>query len=98
MKQQLKWIILACFTLTFFGCEPLPHTEKVGAQQKPTRKTLNFNYDSQFRQLQTAGQATAWEQVFLPHSVRIEPLVVNDQWQGTSIYRKKFPMEKNKFL
>ena len=29
----------------------------------------------------------------LPHSSRIEPLVVNDQWQGTQHYRKTFTVE-----
>ena len=44
-----------------------------------------------------------WEHVSIPHTPRVEPLVVNDQWQGTCWYRKEFSLphswkEKRIFL
>lgn len=38
---------------------------------------------------------TAWESVTIPHTPRIEPLVVNNQWQGDCLYRKTFQLPEN---
>ncbi|MBB3696611.1 DUF4982 domain-containing protein [Flammeovirga yaeyamensis] len=35
-----------------------------------------------------------WESVKLPHTTNIEPLPVNDQWQGIAWYRKQFQLDK----
>lgn len=34
----------------------------------------------------------AWDEVQLPHIPRLEPLLVNDQWQGICWYRKHFDL------
>lgn len=57
----------------------------------------DFGEDWQFRRVEKADEENPeWETVVIPHSVKIEPLVVNDQWQGTSIYRKDFAVDKPK--
>ena len=39
-------------------------------------------------QFQRLGEGSAPTEVTLPHTTRIEPRVVNDQWQGVSVYSK----------
>ena len=69
-----------------------------------TSVKLNFNYDWKFTKI--TGTTTAdkdlvqanfddsnWEKVSLPHTANIEPLVVNNQWQGICWYRKSFDVE-----
>jgi beta-galactosidase len=36
-----------------------------------------------------------WETVNLPHTPVIEPLIINDQWQGTCWYKKEFVLPGN---
>lgn len=62
-----------------------------------------FNYDWEFcidtmsvdtpDGLEALSGPISWQNVSLPHTPRIEPLIVNDQWQGICWYRKKFPTE-----
>ena len=37
---------------------------------------------------------TNWDKVKLPHTPRIEPLIVNNQWQGNCYYAKIFSIAK----
>ncbi|WP_345276906.1 polysaccharide deacetylase family protein [Litoribaculum gwangyangense] len=65
----------------------------------------NFNEDWSFKLLDTLELAydysksklddTTWEKVDLPHTPKIEPKIVNNQWQGTCWYRKNFDLDEN---
>ena len=54
------------------------------------RVKQNFGRNWEFRRLEDTLEEENWETVNIPHSVKIEPLVVNDQWQGKAVYRKNF--------
>lgn len=49
---------------------------------------ISLNQDWQFK----IDNATNWTSTDLPHVPRIEPLVVNDQWQGKLVYTKSLDL------
>lgn len=65
-------------------------------EDKPRTKTTNFNAQWEFIRGDSSeafSHTSAWEMVSLPHTPRIEPLLVNDQWQGTCWYKKSFTLD-----
>lgn len=52
----------------------------------------NLEVDSLF--FQDKIDTKNWDAVQLPHTTKIEPKIVNNQWQGTSWYRKNFKLSK----
>ncbi|MBN2638434.1 MAG: DUF4982 domain-containing protein [Bacteroidales bacterium] len=88
--KKLRYLFLLGLALALVsGCQ----TKKL----HEGRVITNFNKDWQFAKdlpdsdyaLSTSG-TTGFLPVTLPHTPRIEPLVVNDQWMGTAWYRKTF--------
>jgi len=69
-------VIMACSRDTSWG------------ESGETRKITSFNSAWQFNSENSASDQ--WIDVDIPHLPRIEPLVVNDQWQGTMWYKKEF--------
>lgn len=52
---------------------------------------INFGNDWTFTKDSTSQD---WEKVTIPHTAQIEPLVVNNQWQGDCWYQKTFDIPK----
>jgi len=87
--------------LLFLGMITCVHDKEYSASFK---RNINFNDCWKFKRGDTADDTltfnkidfddTEWETVTLPHTPQIEPLIVNDQWQGICWYRKIFRLEK----
>ncbi len=57
--------------------------------KRVSRSEIDFNLGWEFsKQLDQNSQN--WEKITVPHTTNIEPLIVDDQWQGISWYRKSF--------
>lgn len=65
---------------------------------------LNFNENWLFKIIENSKKDTLsfqenetvsnWQLVQLPHTPKIEPKIVNNQWQGISCYKKEFNLSK----
>ncbi|WP_242156271.1 glycoside hydrolase family 2 TIM barrel-domain containing protein [Aestuariivivens sediminis] len=89
----MKYIYSLVVITVLFSCRQ-EHRQFIGK--------VNFNKDWHF-QLLTETQTDStyfhkdlnmenWEKVGLPHTPRIEPKIVNEQWQGLCWYRKTFSL------
>lgn len=83
MKTIVNTIATVLF-ISIVSCNPnLDHSKS----NKP-REKKSLNQDWNFK---TGKQDVGdWEVINLPHTAKIEPLVVNNQWQGTMWYKKIF--------
>jgi len=106
-RKETKARRVLSISLVFLVFISLSCSEK----QNSIGEKINFNSDWQFKIDEKSSiknyNDTAntdfieWKNVNLPHTPKIEPLLVNDQWQGNSWYQKEFQLsdeEKDKKL
>ncbi len=65
----------------------------IGNMNSQSRTKVNFGSDWEFKREEPNSN---WEKITIPHTAKIEPLVVNDQFQGTCWYQKKFKVVNSK--
>ena len=58
-----------------------------------SRTKVNFGSDWEFKRDEPNSN---WEKITIPHTAKIEPLVVNNQFQGRCWYQKKFTVSNSK--
>lgn len=96
LKQVCK-VIVVTSVLFFFNCSK--HKNKI---KNTNRVSTIINKDWNFQIGDTINKSN-WSSVNIPHTPKLEPLVVNNQWQGVCWYRKALPSnflskEKNYFV
>lgn len=87
------------FNLPIFILFLVSSCHNILEKDTPTRQTENFGQEWEFRRMEmSTGEFTPWKKTNLPHAVKIEPLVIEKQWQGRAEYRKSFdvPARPNK--
>jgi len=100
MNFARKWTGLSVISVSLL-CSGIQTCLRNPETSSSFKRDINFNNQWSFKRCETPDDTTMaykgidylddrWEEVSLPHTVRIEPLVVNDQWQGTCWYRKHF--------
>ncbi len=87
MKYSLVYFLILFTSFGIISCSKTDIIE--------SRKTSLFNTNWQFIKGEEADGE--WVTISIPHTPKIEPLIVNDQWQGTLWYKKEFRVsDKNK--
>jgi len=81
----MKFILKYLFFLVFLF--------SIGNINSQSRTKVNFGSDWEFKREEANAN---WEKITIPHTAKIEPLVVNDQFQGTCWYQKKFRVAHSK--
>lgn len=95
LKYLLTFLIV---TTAFWGCQ-----QKETFLKKGDKISFNDNWEFtksplviDYFETDTTPSAIAWENISLPHTAQIEPLVTTEsQYQGTCFYRKYFTVDKN---
>lgn len=68
-------------------------TESEQAKEFESTQRTRLNAGWEFK----TKNADQWSTTDLPHTPRIEPLIVNDQWQGQLVYKKILDIEASHF-
>ncbi|MGY8910349.1 MAG: glycoside hydrolase family 2 protein [Flavobacteriales bacterium] len=91
-KQNI--LVIICISFLFLSCKENKTSvvvDKIKFNNNWAFKRIeNQNVDSLFfeKKIDTKN----WDAVQLPHTTKVEPKIVNNQWQGISWYRKNFKL------
>lgn len=88
----MKWIFRVLVLLLMYQCDS--NGDFKGDAVKFNSNWYYIQQDSVAQQVDYLEKfdKAKWQEVQLPHTPKIEPRVVNDQWQGISWYKKVFAL------
>ena len=95
MKYLKIVLLLIVVVIVFQFCKEVVTNEeiKINEDWKFSKVEESKDLDSKIHTVDFND--SAWETVSLPHTANIEPLTVNDQWQGICWYRKTITIPKS---
>ncbi|WP_331346101.1 glycoside hydrolase family 2 TIM barrel-domain containing protein [Cellvibrio sp. UBA7661] len=77
-----------CGFITACSPTPDPRLAAIAANDQPYNTGWQFFRSDNALDLATAQQHQDWQTIQIPHTPKIEPLVVNEQFQGDAWYKK----------
>lgn len=91
-KKVIHFLVVGCLFLTFLLFQSCAEgkVEKISINDEWKFKLLDDSTISEDAYHIANFDDTGWTSVSLPHTAHIEPLLVNNQWQGICWYRKNF--------
>ncbi|QHI39266.1 Beta-galactosidase [Kordia antarctica] len=94
--KYLKGIgLLIVAALAFQSCKDAAVKENLGINENWKFSKVDESKDLEGQIHALSFDDSAWETVHLPHTANIEPLTVNNQWQGICWYRKRIDIPKS---
>lgn len=96
MRRVFLICILSLFVFSFFSC--VQHSVYENQREVLFNNGWEFVKDVDAASLDEIlnSDDLSWEEISLPHSANIEPLVIKDrQWQGDAYYKKDFFVDES---
>ncbi len=90
MLKFSSYLTVLILLMTVISCAQM---EVQSLNNNTTSFTVNINQGWQFKRLDSAPNNALWQSVNLPHTPKIEALVVTEQWQGTAWYQKNLDVD-----
>ena len=95
MKYIKGIVILVVVVLAFQFCKEAVTNEDIKINEDWKFSKVNESKDLENQIHAVDFNDSSWQTVSLPHTANIEPLIVNDQWQGICWYRKTITLPKS---